>query len=481
MEYNTVLFNSIKKVNTSHRKSYFIISLFILFNFQINSQEKAVLTFEEYTNYVKKFHPIAKQAQLKLKQAKAELQKSRGNFDPKIESEFARKDFKKTDYYNILDAKLKIPTWFGVELKAGFEKNSGVFLNPERDVPDNGLYSAGASIDIFGIWINKRVATLKKAKVLAKQRNIEYQLLLNEIIFEASNTYFAWKNAYDNKRMYSNFITVTDTRLNGIKLAVTVGDKAPIDSIEAKIALQNRKIAFKQAEIDYQKARLEMESYLWTEEEYPLEIQENIQPQEIITKNTIDTVFKLPKNNQELQALINNHPKITLLNQKIESLSIERRLKIRELFPKLKIDYNFISPQVNQIDTFNSNEFKTGFTFSYPLFLRKERAALKLNNIKHESLNLKTKSKQLKISNKLKALWNSINIYTEQLSILNNAIKNYQILLKAEERKFSVGESSLFLINSREQKLIDIQLKKNTVSLKLNNTKAKLYNSLGIN
>jgi len=112
-----------------------------------------------------------------------------------------------------------------------------------------------------------------------------------------------------------------------------------------KIALQNRKIAFKQAEIDYQKARLEMESYLWTEEEYPLEIQENIQPQEIITKNTIDTVFKLPKNNQELQALINNHPKITLLNQKIESLSIERRLKIRELFPKLKIDYNFISPQ----------------------------------------------------------------------------------------------------------------------------------------
>jgi len=34
-------------------------------------------------------------------------------------------------------------------------------------------------------------------------------------------------------------------------------------------------------------------------------------------------------------------------------------------------------------------------------------------------------------------------------------------LLQAEQRKFEVGESSIFLINSREQKLIETQLKFN--------------------
>ena len=36
---------------------------------------------------------------------------------------------------------------------------------------------------------------------------------------------------------------------------------------------------------------------------------------------------------------------------------------------------------------------------------------------------------------------------------------NYQALLDAEIEKFNLGESSIFLLNSREQKLIDTQLK----------------------
>ena len=38
-------------------------------------------------------------------------------------------------------------------------------------------------------------------------------------------------------------------------------------------------------------------------------------------------------------------------------------------------------------------------------------------------------------------------------------VKDYETLLTAEERKFSFGESSVFLINYRESSLIDAQLK----------------------
>jgi len=443
------------------------------------SQNKEILFFEEYLNLVKQYHPIAKQAELKKKQGQAEILKSRGNFDPKLLSNFQRKDFKGQDYFKTLDAKLKIPTWFGVEFTAGIEKNSGVFLNPEHNVPKEGLYNAGASLDVFGIWINKRTATLKKAKILANQRNIEYQLLINEIIFEASNAYFIWKNAYDNKQFYTNFVKAAKIRLEGVKNGVIVGDKAPIDSVEAKISFQNRQISLKQSEIDYQKARLNMETFLWNEKEIPLEIQNQIIPEKKL-ENTTDTIFSLPKTIEELQTFISNHPKLALFEQKSKSLEIERDLKIRQLLPKLDINYNFISPSPEQLNTFNSDEFKAGFSFSQPLFVRKERASLKLNKIKQQSLEFETKTQQLQISNKLKALVINTSLYKEQFQLLKDAVKNYETLLNAEERKFKVGESSLFLINSREQKLIDAQIKSNSVLLKLNFIRAELYNSLGV-
>ena len=51
-------------------------------------------------------------------------------------------------------------------------------------------------------------------------------------------------------------------------------------------------------------------------------------------------------------------------------------------------------------------------------------------------------------------------------------------MISAEERKFSFGESSLFLINSREKSLIDSQLKAVEVQNKYLKAKAKLFNSL---
>ena len=46
-----------------------------------------------------------------------------------------------------------------------------------------------------------------------------------------------------------------------------------------------------------------------------------------------------------------------------------------------------------------------------------------------------------------------------QLLITVEMITNYQLLLSAENEKFRIGESSLFLVNSREQKLIEAQMK----------------------
>ena len=55
-----------------------------------------------------------------------------------------------------------------------------------------------------------------------------------------------------------------------------------------------------------------------------------------------------------------------------------------------------------------------------------------------------------------------------------------QALLVGEERKFSFGESSVFLLNQREINFIEAQLKYIETFNKLLNSRAKLFNVLAL-
>ena len=73
-----------------------------------------------------------------------------------------------------------------------------------------------------------------------------------------------------------------------------------------------------------------------------------------------------------------------------------------------------------------------------------------------------------------------INSYAEQVQQVEAIVTNYKTLLQGEERKFALGESSLFLVNSREQKLIDARLKRTELYFKWKEAKANLFNVLAL-
>ena len=147
-------------------KKYTTLLCLLIF-WQQNAQNNLLntLSLSEYLSYVKNYHPIVKQANLVINTSEAELLKARGAFDPKIEVDFDEKLFKETTYYNKLNGAFKIPTWYGVEFKANFEQNEGLFLNSENELPLEGLYSAGISVSLArGLLTNERMTTLKQAK-----------------------------------------------------------------------------------------------------------------------------------------------------------------------------------------------------------------------------------------------------------------------------------------------------------------------------
>ncbi|QLE03062.1 TolC family protein [Galbibacter sp. BG1] len=461
---------------------YFLVILFLplaIQNSYSQTEDSNILTYEEFMGYLKLYHPLIKQANLKLSTGEANLLRSRGGFDPKITVDYDRKKFKGTEYYDILNTTFKIPTWYGIEFKATYDQNAGQFLDPSLTVPEDGLYSAGVSFSVLqGFLMNERMATLKKAKHYLDQTEAERDLLVNTILYEASLAYFDWVLAHNEQEIYASFIDNAKFRLNAIKRSIEEGDKAAIDSTEAKIILQNRQLGLENAKLEARKAALKASNYIWIND-IPVELTEDMAP-----SNPTDQILETALLNEQIvnnTELLNEHPKLRALDAKLNVLDVERALKANKLLPKLNLEYNFLNTEFDQFDNYMTSNYKAGVNFSFPLFLRKERGDLKLTKIKIEETDFERSSQFVTIQNKIVALQNAITSLQNQMQISAEVVSNYKTLINAEERKFSIGESSLFLINSREKSLIDAELKQNEINIKFLNSKAELFYTMGTN
>lgn len=442
-------------------------------------QDTVVLGFREYLGYVKKYHPIAKQANLTIDAAQANLMKARGGFDPKLEIDYDAKEFKGSEYYDLLNATFKIPTWYGIELKAGFEQNDGEFLNPERTVPDDGLFNAGISVSVGrDLFINDRMATLRQAKIFQEQTKADQQLLINQLLYEASIAYFEWVKAYKQALTYKEFLANAELRYRAVSRAAELGAEAPIDTVEAYIPVQNRTLSLEQAGIDLRKAELGVSNFLWLEELVPIELQENVMP--VLELNgEIDLTLSIEE--RPLSEIpLDSHPKLRSMRFKVEQLEVDRKFKASRLLPVINLEYNFLTETPDIARSYQNANYKGGIEFAFPLFLRKERGDLKLAKIKVQDANLDLLSEQFRLRNKIAGVYTALDSYVVQRGLIADIVVNYQLMLRAEERKFGVGDSSLFLINSRETKLIDAQLKEIELENKLYETKAKLFNTMAL-
>lgn len=433
---------------------------FLFFNFSITAQEipSKELTYNEFLGYIKKYHPLVKNANLEINKAQANLMMARGGFDPKIEVDFSKKEFKDKEYYSILNSSFKIPTWYGIEIKAGFDNSEGVYLNPQNTLPNQGLTSLGINIPLGqGLFINQRMADLQKAKMQMQLSQSERKLQAIAVLYDASVAYFNWKKSFNEAALYEEYSTNAQIRFKGIKSLIVQGDKPAIDSIEAGMIVKNRTLSLIDAQLKLAKAKLELSNFLWLENNIPLELAD-----ELIPETQLEfTIQENLKTNDLLNPdfSISNHPKINALQSKIDILNVERKLKANMLLPKIDVGYSYLS-EPSYIDNYQFEDYKIGLNFYFPLFLRKERGSLKLAKYKVQETEYTMDLEKVQLTNKINAQKMEIESLLKQKELIKSLVQDNLMMLNSEERLFSFGESSLFLINTRENNLVSAQLSK---------------------
>jgi outer membrane protein TolC len=419
------------------------------------------LTEADFLAVVKAHHPVAKQAGLLVDLARAQLLSIRGNFDPLVFVNSDQKTFDGKNYFNYTNAELAVPTWFGVELYAGLENNFGDFTNNEFSLGQSSY--AGISIPLLkDLVLDKRRAALQQGKLFTQQSEFERRTVINDLIFEATKSYWNWAKDYQVLMVLDTTIFLNEQRYQLVRISFQQGDRAAVDTTEALVQLQNFQQMREEAWLKFRKSSLELSAYLWLPNNQPAYLTEKVLPDTIWAKQQF-TSFPVDALTNWLTQTVTNHPKLQQLDFKLQALEVERRLKFQSLLPKLDLKYNFLQKGYNVGNAFKNNLFENNYKFGVsaviPIPNRSGIGNYRAARIKIKTTELDRSFTELSLENKVRFHYNEVLNLQKQIDIYEKAYANFVRLFAAEQLRFSLGETTLFLLNSRETKVLEAQQK----------------------
>lgn len=441
----------------------FWVCSFLAINNLVAQTDTTTLSYQEYITNILLYHPLAKQANLKMDMAEVEWLAAKGAFDPKLTAGWQEKNFDDKLYYQLFQSKLKVPTRLGIDVVGGYENTSGVFLDPENKTDKRGLWNVGLEANLLqGLIVNERRTALEQAKIFQDLAKNQQQILLNDLLFDASYAYLDWQQYIAIQAILQENSTIATNYLRNTTQSFFGGEKTSMDTLEAYILWQDAKVVLQTNDNFVIKSRQQLENYLWFKET-PLVLQPTTLPE-----NYTNALFQIPLENRVVD-LVNQHPIILEKRNKQNSYLLNQRLKREKLKPKLKAKFNplLATSDESLAPTYTSADYKWGFDFSFPLFLRKERAGIQEGEIKILEVTYDIDNKIVELQNKMEGSLQQQVILREQIDLQAQNVAGYRQLLDGENEKFNYGESSVFLLNKRQEKYINGQLKLIKLNFKL--------------
>lgn len=441
------------------------------------------LTIDNFYALVVKNHPLARQADLLGEFAKQEMRLARGNFDPKLEAHYLAKTFGDVDYYTIFNSSIKFPSLLPLDPTIGVEQNSGKYLNPERYISEQFNFQqfyAGVSLPLLrGLITDDRRAALKQAELFGDLMQAEQLTIINKLFLEAAQDYWQWSISYYNFRLYNQSVAVAEEIFRRVRINNDLGEAAPIDTIQAKITLQQILIERQEALLDFQNAGVQLSTYLWDSLSNPLQLSLQLAP--VMNRDIIGITA------MELEELTNlaraNHPELQKLSIRLQQLEVDRRLEAEYLKPKLDLNYYFLNPPFDPEwnSSFQLGEnYKFGVDFSFPIFLRKQRAKLFQTKLKITRTKFDRSFVERQVLNQINMSYNALSNNGLIIAQQSEMVNNYNRLLQAELFNLENGESDLFKINIQIEQLIESQSKLIQLLGDYEKEKAFLYWAAGV-
>jgi len=423
------------------------------------------LTFDAFFERVRRNHPVVRQARLIEQGADGDVTSAIGLFEPKVDASWEQKRFGSSPstslYFSAADVALKIPTPFGADVKLGYERAVGRFVNPQQATSNGGLFSAGFSLPLGQrILTDERRNALRVARALREVAQAERQGLTNKLLFSAAKAYSDWYSTALQLQVIREGVRLADVRYTGIAQRVRAGDAAGIDSIEAAAELNRRRAQLVGADQAYFAATMDLTSYLWDARGQPQDLApSNVPSDSGLGRATLDSA-SVPA---LLRRVIAVHPDVLKAEGKVDEAAANRSLARQAMIPLVSADLAALRGEGGTFDVGEAlsrdANFKGAVNLSSPLLFFKERGKFRSTDAKADRADLELRETRRDVTLLVRTAINDLSQFEAQLALQRDAVRLFRILSAGEQAKFDAGESTLFLVNTRERAVLDEEIK----------------------
>lgn len=396
------------------------------------------------------YHPMLITEELEVERANQEVQANRAAFDPAVYADWMNKDFDDKNYYNYQNAALSWQLPPGIKVKAGAERNSGQFINPEFNTPAEGLLFAEVAVPIGdGLFRTEDQTKLQKSRIDADAAVSMLELRSRYVVYDAADLYWNWFATTQDLALREEIRDLAAVRRQQILTRFRQGLATGMDTLEAHNL-------YLQREADFLKTRQLMEVWyqgagnlIWDASLYREYRLGRLAPDSTWTSD----VSQLSQLNRS--PLIN--PAVELAAFKVQTARLDRLLAREQIKPDIYLKGKALSTRGETLSV-SGDAAVFGFSAYFPLISRKERAKLKMANIKLQQLEIQLSAYERELMLRFEQLNNQLAFLEQELELVRQNVENTRELLRMENKRMLFGESTLLLVNLRETNYIAAQM-----------------------
>jgi outer membrane protein TolC len=419
-----------------------------------------VLQLSDVLNRVERNHPKLRGAELLTQMASAKVLEKRGAFDPAVAvgTGYQRYNSSSTrgkalDYFSTSATVFRTDP-SGIKWEAGWINNIGDVKSPASSTGEGGEFFVGASIPLLrGLNMNEKIVSLQQAELREEQTTYDYQAARLTVLLEAGSAYYDWVTSVIQQEIIEENLRLAMVRADQVRQSIEAGDKPRVDQVEADREVEIRREALLKAERTVQKTAIKLALYLWNSQGEAQEVPDQT-----------DSPMSLPESRQvdpaeiaDLQVkALELRPELRRLNLEKSVVRLDQDLARNDRLPQLDLKLRPGADTGNQGVGFT---FKAGLELIIPLATRSADGREQAASIKLEKLNLDEVEAIRRILLQVRDAAGEVEATRLRLERALEVYRLAKELEEAERLKFEFGDSSLFMVNSRERSTVSAALK----------------------
>jgi len=372
---------------------------------------------------------------------------------------------------------------YGAQIYGGYRISDGTFPIYEDINFTNqlGEFKVGALFSLLRDRdIDPRRFKVTDAGLAARQARLDVVLTQVGVQQKALNAYWRWVAAGRELQVYRDLLQIAQDREIGLEKQVAQGAKPDIAITENSQNIIRRKVFVTQAERNFTVAANAL-SFYYRDGSGELIVPNLAQvPSEAVLPTLRDTVNY---NAAKISDVLDGRPELRSLKLAIERAENKIAISKNNLKPKLDLNVE-ISRDFGDIAeggiSRDSTDTIIGFKFSVPLQRREARGRLNRANAELRAARLQERRLQDQIEVELSNILVDLTTTLELSTLAKDEVTQSNIMVAAEVKKFELGASDFFLVNIREERAADAQIR--AVRAKLNGRVARTsYDAATIN